>query len=340
MKKTIFGSCKLAREKFRKFAPIMLLAVAMVFAAGCTKSDDPNGDTPPDAPSDDQLWTERARQITEGCATDYDKAKALYEWECANIAYDLDLKIYTAEECWNQRKGVCQAYCELFVELASHCGLQAVLIQGDARTLSYPNGDVRHAWVKANTEKGWILIDPTWGAGYTTVNGFIFYENKNMSWFNVDPELLIFTHYPDNTSNQMLNPMVTKSQYSELPLVEPAVSQAGWIGHDVLDYFLNHLGEPAPLFYLSFMECVDDFQLVEMPYCGNMRIGETYVLKVLSRGGGIVISNPHLNWQQETVEDGVLYQVVFQPQSEGDFVVFLNNNGIMKYNVIVSESSI
>lgn len=282
-----------------------------------------------------QLWRERAEGITEGYQTDYEKAKAIYEWECKHIAYDKSLSIYTAEECWEKRRGVCQAYSELFVKLAYGSDIKAEVIQGDARTLNYLNGDGGHAWVKVNTEKGWILVDPTWGAGYTSDNGaFVFYDN-NMSWFDADPELMVFTHFPDNATDQMLTTPITRFQYKGLPLIVPGVSQAGWEGHDVLMYFLDHLGEPAPLFYLGFTYYASKFRLSEMPYCGNMKIGQTYVLKILSLDEGLVVSsNPNLDWEQEAVEEGVLYKTVFQPESEEEFHIYYNHSGILKYDVV------
>lgn len=279
------------------------------------------------------VWKERAEQITKGCRTDYEKAEAIFEWECANIAYDVSYSIYTAEECWQQRKGVCQAYSALFVKLATACDLEAKIISGDCRTLNYPDGDGRHAWIKANTELGWILLDPTWGAGY--VNGNVFTSYQDDTWFDAAPELMIFTHFPDNASNQMLAREITKSQFRELPLIEPKVSVAGWEGYDVLNYFLNHLGEPAPLLYQGFTENAGKFILVDMPYCGNMKIGRSYTLEILSLDENLsVSSSPNPGWKKEAVEDGVLYRCVFKPESEGGFNVYFNNNGIMKYETV------
>ncbi|MBO6026095.1 MAG: hypothetical protein J6P73_02515 [Bacteroidales bacterium] len=258
--------------------------------------------------------------------SDYDKAKAIYEWECANIAYDLDCRIYSAQECWDQRKGVCQAYSDLFVKPASHCQLEAVTVSGDAKTLAYMDGDGRHAWVKVNTENGWILVDPTWGAGTIMEQGFVFYDH-NMSWFDVDPEIMVFTHFPDNQDNMFLEEPVTKEQYKMLPLIKAEVTFAGWDAHELLDYFLSHLGEPAPLFYKGFTDGLGKFELVQMPFCGNMKVGETYILKIRSLDANVA---PQGNW----LKNGDLYQMVFHPDAEGELNIFLSGcGGIMKYEV-------
>ena len=282
----------------------------------------------------DALWTERAREITAGCQSDYEKAKAIYQWECANIAYDVDYQIYHADECWELKKGVCQAYSELFVMLASHCGLQAHLASGFCRNSNHLEGDGDHAWVVANTEQGSIIIDPTWGAGYVSGDGFTFYEN-NMSWFDADPKLAIFTHFPNNTVDQLISPEITFAQYRDLPLIAPVVSQAGWKGQEVLEYFLNHVGEPAPTFYIGFTNHAGLFKLLDVPYAGNMRVGQTYPLKVLSLDEEMAVSShPNVEWEQTFTEEGVLYQIEFQPDTEGEFYINFGNFNIMKYSIV------
>lgn len=307
----------------------VILCLALLMLGSCSKVEDllTGG-----------VWTERAEQITEGCMTDYEKAMAIYEWECMNISYDLDFKITTAQECWDQRKGVCQAYSELFVKLATHCDLEAKVISGKCRTHFHMDGEGGHAWVKVNTEKGWILVDPTWGAGYVSMDysEFTFYDH-NMSWFDAEPELMIFTHFPNNKADQFLSTTVSRDEYLELPLVEPNVAHAGWKGYEVLNYFLNHLGESAPLFYRGFDEGLGKFELVQMPYNGKMKVGETYTLKIKSLAveEGISIRSWETNHYLESWEqDGDVFTLVYMPESECELHISLNGYGvIMKYDV-------
>lgn len=55
-------------------------------------------------------FSEVASIITKGCYNDYEKICAIYKWICDNISYDTHYKIYDADRCWDERKGVCQAY--------------------------------------------------------------------------------------------------------------------------------------------------------------------------------------------------------------------------------------
>ena len=306
---------------------LCLGCLVLMFFGACSKVMDDVEDL-----LTDNVWKDRAEQITEGCITHYDKAKAIYEWECANIAYDLDYSINTAQGCWDERKGICQAYSRLFVKLASRCDLQAEVVSGNCRTLFHMDGEGDHAWVKVNTEKGWILIDPTWGAGYVSMDQeeFCFYDH-NMSWFEADPEVMVFTHFPHSQSDQLLDHPLTKEQYQQLPLVEPEVVHAGWNGHEVLNYFLNHPGESAPTFYLGFIECLGKFEMVQMPYNGTMKVGETYTLKIKSLDLNEIswVSINGQQWQQE----GDVFTCVFVPEYEGSATVYLGGRGVMSYEV-------
>ncbi len=71
------------------------------------------------------LWKVRVAPIVEGCNTDYQKARAIYDWVCQNIAYDMGKDIGDANTCWSQRRGICSGYSQLYIKLAQGCGLQA-----------------------------------------------------------------------------------------------------------------------------------------------------------------------------------------------------------------------
>jgi len=43
--------------------------------------------------------TELATQITAGCTDDYQRVRAIYEWVCKNIDYDLSKSIHRADSC-------------------------------------------------------------------------------------------------------------------------------------------------------------------------------------------------------------------------------------------------
>ena len=119
-------------------------------------------------------YTNLSRSITKGCKTDYDKVRAIYKWMCDNIEYDTSYKIYDADNCFDNRKGVCQAYCNLFYNMAKSIGIKVEIISGISKD-SYGNiGSTGHSWLFAYVEDNYgILLDPTWGAGSVSNGKFV-----------------------------------------------------------------------------------------------------------------------------------------------------------------------
>jgi hypothetical protein len=276
---------------------------------------------------DDEEWTRRADSITAGCKTSYDKAKAIYTWEALNLKYDYSYKIHSAKNCWRLRKGVCQAMSELFVVLASHCGLNAWVISGQARNHEYPDGDGPHAWVAAKTEKGTILIDPTWA-----VEPWDEEETNSKSflrWFDVKPECMIFAHFPDDPKDQFLATPVTEAQYRALPNLEPTLVKAGLSAPGALAYFLKHPNERAPGVYNQGTP-LNDVQLLQIPYGRKLYIGKTYTFKIKALNSKIKIDSNYGNW----TKDGSTYTMVFRPNKEGRLNI-QNNGGTMFYYEVV-----
>ena len=155
------------------------------------------------------------------------KVKAIYDWMCDNIAYDTTKQIHDAETCYKTRKGVCQAYSELFCYMAEVVGLTADIITGKTKSPDGKISEDRHAWVfvYTNAYEG-ILIDPTWGAG--AVDGVRFVKNeRNDIWFNVSPYWMIFSHFPDQQYWTKLDVKITMDDFERLPYKEPNVESDG-----------------------------------------------------------------------------------------------------------------
>lgn len=135
-----------------------------------------------------------AREITEGKKTKYDKAQALYMWICSHIRYDHSNTLRTADECWDNGKAVCQGICELYYRMGRSIGLKPKLVMGMAKNIR--SGEMeRHAWLTVKTEKGLIMLDPTWGAALSFHNEWTHLPDP-LNWFDVDMEEFSKTHSP------------------------------------------------------------------------------------------------------------------------------------------------
>ena len=158
--------------------------------------------------------------IIGGADTIEEKAKAIYNWICENIAYDTSKQIHDADSCYRIRRGVCQAYCELFCYMAETVGLTAEIITGITKDTQGNISDDKHSWIFVyNQGYDGFFVDPTWGAG--TVDGGKFIKNEdNSTWFHVSPYWLIFTHFPDQQYWLKLDISITEEQFKNLPYHE------------------------------------------------------------------------------------------------------------------------
>lgn len=220
-------------------------------------------------------FNQAALEITQGCTTKREQAKAIYRWLCDNISYDTDYGVYTADECIEQRRGVCQAYCELFYRIAEPLGIETRIISG--RTKKAQPDSRGHSWlyVIVNDDGSGIFIDPTWGAG-SVDNGIFVRSNGDMTWFDVSPEWLIFTHFPKNPSHQMLPVAITRQQFDALPEIKPFMQYYGFDGAALLQRCLDGDTDLPQ----AYNKCTEYLTLTEMPLSGTLHIGNKYVFEV------------------------------------------------------------
>jgi len=104
---------------------------------------------------------------TSAGMSEYDRALRLYNWLCANAAYDdsaADNDIWSSEYAPYSPEGallggwaVCQGYAEAYELLLEEAGITAHLVRGKAE---YNGGG--HAWNIAKIDGSWYQFDPTW----------------------------------------------------------------------------------------------------------------------------------------------------------------------------------
>jgi len=229
-------------------------------------------------------WEERAEVITVGCKTEYEKAKAIYDWMAENIIYDYTYSICYADECWEKRTGVCSAFSEVYVKLAKGCGLSAEKISGKCRNSESSDGNGSHAWNMVKTEKGWILLDVTWGScnghgdNLNNGNAWTTYGESSKTWWDVDPCWMIFTHFPEKSKDQLMGSPVSSVVYMNLPRMSPAAGRWGWDARRTLEYFIQHPHAMVPVFYIVPNELWDTNVFLEYP-C-SMEAGQQNTIRI------------------------------------------------------------
>jgi len=276
-----------------------------------------------------------ANQITVDYADNLQKVAAIYKWICDSIAYDTSFRVRTADECIRTRRGVCQAYCEVFYQLAQAVGIKVEIINGLSKNSL---GEVErrgHAWLFAYTsEDRGIIVDPTWGAG--SVIDDVFVRSKNCwLWFNVDPEWLIFSHWPRDPSYQLQEQHMTERDFRNAPPVNELWLEYGLDAHELALKMRAGTLE-LPKFY---NRGEGDLSIVDIPLCRSLKMGETYPFRIrVKPGRDFLLHNNRTRCTQEewTLEADSSYSVRFMPKETGDLTLCLLDRSGQGWNGIIS----
>ena len=296
-------------------------------------------------------WQPIAQQITNGCRTQHEQAKAIYDWLSQNISYDITYTIYSADQCWEQRKGVCQAYSELFYHFAKAVGLDVDIATGIARMT---NGDTcSHAWIVAHADGKQLLIDPTWGAGSLVDHQFV--SQPNDHWFDVDPYMMILSHHPSDPSLQLLPKTISLSRFLQfIPAPTPEVIKMGLDPKHIyslasqrrVDQFVyifsnntNVFDKPRaegksrsvctmPRRENEGCEETNEIKLLDIPLSYQLRVGQYYTVRLLRPNsnmhiatwcGSNIINHPFV-YKGDTAEASIL------PFMEGPLRIAIRNS--------------
>lgn len=262
-------------------------------------------------------YTDLARKITAGAQGNYQKIKAIYQWICSNIAYDTHYRIYTADECIDAKKGVCQAYCELFYQLATSIGLRVEIINGKSKDPKGQVGQMGHSWLFAYTsaDKG-ILIDPTWGAGYVKDGAFC-RRNDCWIWFDVSPEWMLLTHFPDDKSYQLTDSPISWQEFLSLSSVDDS-----WLEYGLDGMTLYQMARSRSLnLPRVYTGGEGEVELMDFPHLKSLQIGKFYTFRIKmknSRLFALINNQTYCKTPEWQSEGNGIYSVSFMPRATDD----------------------
>lgn len=275
-------------------------------------------------------YSKVAGSLTEGCKTDFEKIEAIYDWMTRTIAYDTSYSIHTADECYVEKKGVCQAYCELFYRIAEAAGVRVDIISGISRDIY---GNVQrggHSWLFAYTRENYgILLDPTWDAG-TVSNRVFTREDYHRAWFGVDPKWMILTHFPENKSDQLLPNPMSEDEFCSMkyPIRK---------GHNVYGFDIGRIYTAARKGTLSIPEVYSggygDLIIIDAPLQKELRVGNEYTfrVKMLTDNKDLILSVCGV-WYKVSAgkwkdEGNGIYSITCVPEKEDEVSINLRRKG-------------
>lgn len=275
-----------------------------------------------------------AKKITEGTNSNYEKIKAIYQWICDNIDYDTSYNIHDADQCIEKGRGVCQAYCELFYHLAKAVDVQVDIITGKAKDHNGNIAKLCHVWLYAYTDsEHGILLDPTWGAGSTKNGKFV--RSKNCwLWFDVTPEWMILSHYPDDKAYQFLSKPVSRKEFRLMPPVNTLWLDFGLDGRELYQMArAQKLALPQ-----VFTGCEGDIELIDFPHSKTLRIGQLYTFRIKMKSGRnfSIWNNKNFSKAAAWTDEGDnVYSITFMPKEPGEVGISLQAEGRNYWNSVV-----
>lgn len=163
-------------------------------------------------PTQDMTWL--ANELTSPFPSLTDKARAIFTWLHHNVFYDTHaffnncVKPSTPASTLSTGLAVCEGYAGLFSALATHAGLEAVVVGGHGKGFGHvalaPGASVppykgNHAWNAVKIDGGrWKLIDACWGAGAIAGVGQPYKQRFEPAMFSISNEEFGLKHFPEN----------------------------------------------------------------------------------------------------------------------------------------------
>jgi len=246
--------------------------------------------------------------------TDWERARADYDWVAMNIAYDAyaffrgTSTATDAQGVFRTGKSVCQGYADLYALIARSMGLQCEVVLGYAKGAGYgkdPNfTEPNHAWNAVKVDGSWHLMDATWGAGGLDASGH-FQKDFDDFWFDTATEAFAVHHLPQESQGQLVDSSITLAEFAKAPFIEVKTLErlvgTGMHAGDILGLAKTHtfsdgdsfsikslvsmggtVGHAVAMIKDGDMPEFDDggdwyhIHLSEFPITGVFRVGDTY----------------------------------------------------------------
>ncbi len=103
---------------------------------------------------------EKAAEVVKGSSDGFEAVTRISTWVFSNVEYDLSYSgsIYSSSEVYDERRGTCDEFTNLFLAMCRSVGIPARYVAG---IIYSKEGWGYHAWAEVYLGK-WVPVDPTW----------------------------------------------------------------------------------------------------------------------------------------------------------------------------------
>lgn len=279
-----------------------------------------------------------ARHLVDSAPSDSARAAVIYEWVAQNIRYDAPAFFRGAdpdekpENVYRSRVALCGGYVALYRRLAREVGLESVPITGYAKGIDYQFGrstrKPNHAWLAMHIGGEWRLIDPTWGAG--VINGRTFEPRFTWEFFLVPPDELILSHFPEETQWQMVDTMLTRTEFERMRAVPRTMLGAGFSASAIRAAALT----PGVTDFPLVAPLGRHVRVIHAPVSGTLPAAATVAIEIEWPGADEVALVTDGQWTQlkrvgdrfrgEAAARGSTFQIVGRTESDGPYQTLLH----------------
>ena len=159
--------------------------------------------------------------------------------------YNYDI---SEETTFNRGKTIYSGYARLYKMICENLELKVETIEGFSKgyvfNLSDNNEDCqKHEWNAIEIDNEWYLVDPTWGAGYTT-DEKTFIKKFNPYFFFTPPQEFVRNHLPFVSKWQLL-PQIKKINHQTFMSFVPLKKDFFALGFNTIepDFTFNDVKE-------------------------------------------------------------------------------------------------
>ena len=219
-------------------------------------------------------------------------ARFFYYWTGSNIEYDQELfkkviagnitnEVFASKQdeysVYENRKGVCAGYANLFKWFMNEIDIEAVLISGHIRDERNhyvelnSDDDFRHAWNAIKLNNKWILVDSTWGTSEEI--------ETSEFYFDINPKFSIITHFPENNKWQLLEKPLSLEEFNKSQFVKPIWFKVGFTD-------VPKLLADQEYYYFTFQDIPNNEWSVGLQFStDNINFKGISDIKVIDQGG-------------------------------------------------------
>ncbi|MDR1287149.1 MAG: CAP domain-containing protein [Treponema sp.] len=179
----------------------------------------------------DEFVRQASAYISENSKNQFDTVKKIHDLVALTVRYDAASFLsdkYVPQDyasVLKNRLGVCEGYANAFQRFCEELGIESEKVHGYARGVGFSPfindtpSDSNHAWNIVKINDACYLIDCTWDSGH--LRGSSYQADYTTDYLFLKPEYFVYTHFPDNPRQQLLENPFSASDFSRLPLCRP-----------------------------------------------------------------------------------------------------------------------